>query len=98
LIDRGQDHVTRQVPIFKYAKTKKAFYGELPTEDIAMAENVTKEAHAMDFKMAVGLLGGLEHVSLSAYAIVLLALTTSMNIARFTAEESQPAKRSDHAR
>ena len=67
--------------VFKYAKTKKAFYGELPTHDIEMSERVTKEAHAMDFKMAVGLLEGLERVSLIGYAIVLLALTTSMNIA-----------------
>ena len=35
----------------------------------------------MDFKMAVGLLDGLVGASLVAYAIVLLALTTSMNIA-----------------
>jgi integrase len=68
--------------VFKYAKTKKAFYGELPTEDIEMAEKVTKEAHAMDFKMAIGLLEGLERVSLVAYVIVLLAVTTSMNIAK----------------
>jgi integrase len=67
--------------VFKYARTKGAFYGELPTMDIEMAERVTKEAHAMDFKMAVGLLEGLEPISLSAYGIVLLALTSSMNIA-----------------
>jgi integrase len=67
--------------VFKYAKTKKAFYGELPTEDIEMAEKVTKDAHAMDFDSAVGLLDNLQGVSLVAYAIVLLALTTSMNIA-----------------
>ncbi len=67
--------------VFKYAKKKKAFYGELPTEDIEMPEKVTKEAHAMDFDMAIGLLEGLEGVSLVAYTIVLLALTTSMNIA-----------------
>jgi integrase len=67
--------------VFKYARTKKAFCGELPTEEIEMAEKITKEAHAMDFKMATALLDGLERVSLVAYAIVLLALTTSMNIA-----------------
>lgn len=67
--------------VFKYAKTTKAFCGDLPTSDIEMAERVTKEAHAMDFKMAIGLLEGLEGSSLVAYAVVLLALTTSMNIA-----------------
>lgn len=67
--------------VFRYAKTKKAFYGDLPTENIEMAEKTTKEAHAMDFKMAAALLEGLERLSLVAYAIVLLALTTSMNIA-----------------
>jgi integrase len=67
--------------VFKYAKTTKAFYGELPTEDIEMAEKVTKEAHAMDFEMAFGLLESLEAISFVAYAIVLLSVTTSMNIA-----------------
>ena len=67
--------------VFKYAKTTKAFYGELPTEDIEMAEKVTKEAHAMDFEMAFGLLESLEGISFVAYAIVLLSVTTSMNIA-----------------
>ena len=67
--------------VFKYAKKKKAFYGELPTEEIEMPERITKEAHAMDFGMSVGLLKGLMAVSPLAYAIVLLSLTTSMNIA-----------------
>lgn len=67
--------------VFKYAKKKKAFYGELPTEDIEMPEKIVKEAHAMNFDMAMGLLKGLETVSFEAYSIVLLSLTTSMNIA-----------------
>ena len=67
--------------VFKYAKTKKAFYGELPTLEIEMAEKVTKEAHAMDFKDAIRLLDALHCVSFLAYTFVLLALTTSMNIA-----------------
>ncbi len=67
--------------IFKHAKSKKAFHGDLPTQELEMPEMVRKEKHAMTFDQAMALLRALKEFSLIAYAIVLLSLTTSMNIA-----------------
>jgi integrase len=67
--------------VFRHAKTKKAFVGDLPTEGVKMPEMVRKEGHSMDFGSALGLLVRLQAVSLKAYAMMLLALTTSMNVA-----------------
>lgn len=67
--------------VFRHAKVKKAFFGDLPTEGVRMPEMVRKEIHAMSFDQAVSLLEGLKDVSTTAFAMVALALTTSMNIA-----------------
>src|SRR3981081_2350726 len=53
----------------------------LPTEGVKMPEMVRKDGHSMDFESALSLLVRLEAVSLKAYAMVTLVLTTSMNVA-----------------
>lgn len=67
--------------VFRHAKKRNLFYGDLPTEGVEMPEMIRREAHAMNFKSAVALLDGLAALSLNAFGMVLLSLTTSMNIA-----------------
>jgi integrase len=91
LIDMKAEHLSPQTvrhirntvrKVFAHAKSRRAFVGELPTEGVELPEMVkTKEAHAMDFNQAMGFLAALKEVSAVAYAMVLLALVTSMNIA-----------------
>lgn len=91
LIDMKAEHLSPQTvrhirntvrKVFAHAKSRRAFVGELPTEGVELPEMVkTKEAHAMDFNQAMEFLVALKEVSAVAYAMVLLALVTSMNIA-----------------
>jgi integrase len=72
-------HISTAISVvFNHAKVKKAFQGELPTFGVVLPEMKRKEQRAMDFAEAEKLLSVLPVL---LYALVLLAITTSMNIA-----------------
>ena len=64
--------------IFTHAKRTGCYSGDNPAKLVRLPEMVRKEAHALSFDQAVGLLGALKS---PAQELVLFAILTSMNIA-----------------
>ncbi len=72
-------HIRTAISVFfNHAKKKKAFHGELPTFGVALPEMERKERRALSFEMAGSLIAALPFM---VRTIVLLSITTSMNIA-----------------